>query len=91
MTSPGAEAAETAVSLLRQREDKCYYGPLKHLKHPLAKTSNDRAHKVKTAPQFSKFTPFTFYNMMSHTAGLLCNSTNFKTKEKPQLATFYVY
>lgn len=70
MTSPGAETAETVVSFPRQREDKCRYGPLKHLKHPSAKTSNDMARKVKTVHQSSKFIPFTFYNVMSYTAGL---------------------
>lgn len=83
ITSPDAEAAETVVSLPRQCEDKCCYGPLKHLRHPLSKTSNDRARKVKMVPQSAKFIPFTFYNIVSHTAGLLCNSMNFKKKEKP--------
>lgn len=88
MTSPGTDAAETVVSLLGQCEDKCCYEPLKHLKHPLAETSNNRACEVKTVPQSSKFISFTFYNMMSHTAGLLCNSMNFKEKKEPQRATF---
>lgn len=83
MTSPGAEAAETVVSLLRQCEDKHRDRPLKHLKHSLAKTTNDMARKVKMVPPSPKFIPFTFYNQtMSHTAGLLCNSMNFKPKEK---------